>query len=261
VISASEAVMGTVVSFLIDPGNLSSERVDRALGEARAELHRVDDQFSTWQPGSELSRLRAGEIDRSSELMDEVYQLCADACELSGGFFDPWKMPGGFDPTGLVKGWAAERALSILARGGIPAGLVNAGGDVGVLPGRPFEVGVRHPSIPDALCAVVTTASSIATSGVYERGQHLVHPFGGDVSALSATVVGGRLAVCDALATALAVGGKEVLYRLESVVGVEGFFIDPHGAMFTTSGMAFSTTEEVDGRAVAEMSTTVEPPW
>jgi thiamine biosynthesis lipoprotein len=242
-ISTSEAVMGTVVSFLVDPGGLTREHVDGALHEACAELHRIDDRFSTWKSDSELSRLRAGELDQPSDLMDQVYELSAHACDLSGGFFDPWKMPGGFDPTGLVKGWAAERALAILVRWGICGGLVNAGGDVGVLPGEPYQVGVRHPWEPDALCAVITTTSSVATSGVYERGSHLTNPFGGDIAAVSATVVGGRLALSDALATALAVGGKEVLHHLEQIEGVEGFFIEPRGAMFKTTGMVFSATE------------------
>lgn len=239
-ISASETVMGTVFSFLVDPGHLTREHVDRALDEARAELHRIDDRFSTWKPESELSRLRSREIDQSSDLMDEVYELCARVFESSSGFYDPWKMPGGFDPTGLVKGWAAERALSILSECGISDGLINAGGDVCVLPGKPYRVGIRHPWVPDALCAVVTATSSVATSGIYERGNHLVNPFYGDVAAVSATVVGERLAIADALATALAVGGKEVLFLLERIKGVEGFFIDPRGAMFKTSGMDFS---------------------
>ena len=247
-ISASEAVMGTVVSFLVDPDSLTSEQVAGALREACAELHRIDDRFSTWKPESELSRLRAREIDHTSTLMDQVYELSAHACQLSGGFFDPWKMPGGFDPTGLVKGWAAERALSILSDSGICAGLVNAGGDICVLPGETYRVGIRHPWEPDALCAVVSTTTCVATSGVYERGYHLFNPLGGDVAAISATVVGGRLAISDALATALAVGGKEVLYLLETIEGVEGFFIDFDGAMFKTSGMIFSAADSFDAR-------------
>ncbi|HVB71328.1 MAG TPA: FAD:protein FMN transferase [Acidimicrobiales bacterium] len=242
--------MGTVVSFLVEPGHLSSEDVGRALDEAVAELHRIDDRFSTWKPESELSRLRAREIDRSSKLMDEVYELCAHAVDISRGYFDPWKMPGGFDPTGLVKGWAADRALAILAGRGITSGLINAGGDVCVLAGESHDVGIRHPSTPDALCAVVTVSSSVATSGVYERGDHLINPYGGDVAAVSATVVGGPLALCDALATALAVGGKEVLYLLEQVTEFEGFFIDARGDMFATSGMVLSAPSAAVERAV-----------
>lgn len=237
--------MGTVVSFLVDPGSLSRVQAGLAIDEARSELHRLDDRFSTWKPGSELSRLRARDIDESSDLMDQVMELCAHACDISGGYFDPWKMQGGFDPTGLVKGWAADRALSILAEWGITVGLVNAGGDICVLPGETYQVGVRHPWVPDSLCAVVATTSSIATSGVYERGNHFVNPFGGGVAACSATVVGGRLAMSDALATALAVGGKEVLYLLEQIEGVEGFFIDSNGSMYKTSGMVFSESTDL----------------
>lgn len=238
-IAHAEPVMGTVVSFLIDPRGLASEVVERALADACAEFHRLDDQFSLWKPDSELSRRRAGTWQATSELMREVETLCAEACELSRGFFDPWALTGGFDPTGLVKGWAVERSLVALASHGVSAALVNAGGDIAVLPNSTYRVGVRHPERSDALCGVVAVDSSIATSGVYERGNHLVHPFGGDIAAVSATVVGGRLALADALATALAIGGTEVLFVLEQVAGVEGFFITADGALFASSGMTF----------------------
>lgn len=239
-------VMGTAISFLIDQAELSDERLESAVREACAELHRLDDRFSRWKPESELSRLLQGETGEMSDLMDEVYQLCELACRVTQGYFDPWSLPGGFDPTGLVKGWAGERALAALADGGVTAALVNAGGDVCVLPGRTYLVGVRHPEIPDALCAVVPTSACIATSGVYERGDHLINPHGGDVAAVSATVVGGRLALCDAFATALAVGGKDVLYLLEQMEDMEGFFISPNGSMFTTTGMVFSESPDTD---------------
>jgi hypothetical protein len=34
---------------------------------------------------------------------------CEAAREASDGWFDPWAMPGGYDPTGLVKGWAVDQ--------------------------------------------------------------------------------------------------------------------------------------------------------
>jgi len=244
VITRAEHVMGTVVSFLVEVGELSVETVENVLDEACEELHRLDNRFSPWKPESELSLLRDGTAVGSSALMDEVFELCAHASNISEGFFDPWRMPGGFDPTGLVKGWAAERALSIVAQGGITAALVNAGGDICVLSGKTYEVGIRHPLSPNALCAVVPTTSAIATSGTYERGDHLIHPFGGEVAAVSATVTGGRLATTDALATALAVGGTAVLHLLEAMENVEGFFISPNGSLFKTSNMIFSKSDQ-----------------
>jgi len=239
-ISRAEEVMGTVVSFLVDPGPLDSDQVDRALDDACRELHELDDRFSLWKPDSELSQWRCGLVHQPSALMDEVIELCAGAYDVTQGFFDAWALPGGFDPTGLVKGWAAERALGHLALAGVDGALVNAGGDVCVLPGRTYEVGVRHPTVPDAMCAVVSVRGAIATSGIYERGAHLVHPFAGEVTAVAATVVGDSLVLCDVLATALVVGGPEVLYLIEGLEDVEGFFVDRDGFMFATEGMEFS---------------------
>ncbi len=233
--------MGTVVSFLVEPGPRTDEEVASLVDEACAELHRVDDRFSPWRPDSELSRMRRGAATAPSAEMLEVIDLCEVARSLTAGYFDPWAMEGGFDPTGLVKGWAAERALSVLADGGVAGALVNAGGDVCVLSGASYDVGVQHPVDRDALCAVVRVDSSVATSGVYARGEHLINPFGGQVAAVSATVVGGRLAMADAWATALAVGGREVLHRLEQTADVEGFFITGQGALYKTTGMALGT--------------------
>ena len=238
-ISRAESVMGTVVSFLVDSPDQEPSEIDIAIDAACEELHRLDDRFSTWQAKSELSRMRAGSVEATSPLMDEVLELCVEAYDISHGFFDAWAMPGGFDPTGLVKGWAAQRALAILADGGVVAALINAGGDICVLPGRTYFVGVRHPGQVDALCGIVPISSAIATSGVYERGQHLINPFGADIEAVSATVVGDRLVLCDAMATALAVGGRDVLYLIEQSQSMEGFFITSEGAMLATSGMLF----------------------
>ena len=43
--------------------------------------------------------------------LHEVIGLCRKALIGSRGAYDPWAAPGGFDPSGLVKGWAAQRAI------------------------------------------------------------------------------------------------------------------------------------------------------
>lgn len=252
-IARTHEVMGSVVSYLIDPEGLADEQLESALAAACREFDELDARFSTWKLESELSLKRAGREAEPSALMEEVIDLCGITRDLTQGYFDPWAMPGGFDPTGLVKGWAAERALFILAEHGVTNALVNAGGDVCVAPGVNFLVGIRHPFDAEALCGVVNVASAVATSGVYERGAHLVNPRGGPIAAVSATVVGGRLAIADALATALAVGGASVLYLIEEIDGVEGFFITPEGVMLQSTGMTFANaiaSEAVPGSGV-----------
>ncbi len=231
--------MGTVFDLFADESDLGIEAINAAFEHACNELHELDDRFSTYKPHSELSRFRCGEIDSPSALLDEVIELSSRACGMSRGYFDPWAMPGGFDPTGLVKGWAIDRVAKIFRSFGITIGAVNGGGDIAVINPVGQKVGVQHPLDRVAMCGVVWVESAIATSGLYERGNHLRNPFGGDVAAISATVVGAELVFCDVMATALAVGGKEVLYLLEQVNDTEGFFIDGHGSMYKTSGMSF----------------------
>ena len=98
-------------------------------------LERADEVFSTWRADSPVSRLRRGEItaaDAPPEVA-EVMSACRAARQLSGGWFDPWAMPGGFDPTGYVKGWAAQRALAALDGLAMSGALVNAAGDIASL--------------------------------------------------------------------------------------------------------------------------------
>jgi thiamine biosynthesis lipoprotein len=99
--------MGTVFSIDIrDPGEWAG-----AIAEAVYWLHRVDAVFSTYRSDSDISRIRRGELrvaDADPEV-GRVLELCARAQLATGGAFTA--MPGGrLDPTGLVKGWAIERA-------------------------------------------------------------------------------------------------------------------------------------------------------
>ena len=216
-----EDVMGTAVTIdvYLAPGATARQSAaarDR-VAAACAVLHRADEIFSTWQPGSPVSRLRRGEITvgQAPPEVSRVLARCAVAREASGGWFDPWAMPGGVDPTGYVKGWAAQRALGILAGPGVCGAIVNAAGDVasfgGLADGRPFRIGIADPAAPRRqLAAVAEINGAIATSGTYERGEHLIDPRTGRPAAraASATVTGPDLGLADALATALAVAGE-----------------------------------------------------
>src|SRR5690349_22335048 len=136
--------MGTAVSISVDPG---SGDAAAAIADACAVLHAADETFSTFKAGSALSRHRRGELHAEELPADllEVLELSARAARLTGGFFDPWAMPGGVDPTGLVKGWAAQRALAALRDAGLGAAMVNAGGDIACFGPAPWRIGVRHP--------------------------------------------------------------------------------------------------------------------
>ena len=241
-----EPVMGTVASFRVVPGTVPVLGVREAIGAACDVLHHADEVFSTWKPTSPLSRYRRGDValeDLPAEVA-VVAEACAASRAASRGWFDPWRLPGGFDPTGLVKGWAVERAMERVAASGAPGGMVNVGGDLAVW-GRPagggrWTVAVRHPAHDDSAAAIVAVGGAIATSGEYERGTHLWDPFTGRARCrvASATVVGPSLAIADALATALAVAGPPGLAFVAGTDGYEGLVIEPGGTGRATAGFA-----------------------
>jgi thiamine biosynthesis lipoprotein len=248
-ISWLETVMGTVVTIDVYPEPHATDEqlawVRRQIREACAVLHRADEVFSTWRPDSPISRLRRGEItaaDAPAEVAG-VVAACAAAREVSGGWFDPWAMPGGFDPTGYVKGWAAQKALAALAPAtGVSGAMVNAAGDIassGRLPtGQPFRVGITDPAAPLRLAEIVELTGSIATSGGYERGPHLIAPVTGQPTArvASASVTGPDLGLADALATGLAVAGTAGLRFVEAVAGYAALTIGFDGTRTSTPG-------------------------
>lgn len=234
-----EHVMGTVVSITADPGRRSTAVARGAIEAACEVLHEADTTFSTFKPDSPLSRHRRGDL-RSHEMPDalsEVLQRCAQAVRLTDGAFDPWAMPGGIDPTGLVKGWAAQRALGPLQEVGLAGAMVNAGGDIACFGDAPWRIGVRHPSELEQLVCIAGVNAAIATSGGYERPGEILDPRDRrPVDRLTqATVTGPDLGLADAYATALVVRGEMGLAMLQDT-DYEAVVVTPDGRMLATPG-------------------------
>jgi thiamine biosynthesis lipoprotein len=249
VLRHAEEVMGTVFSFDVRGGEPAAVRA--ALDEAVAQLHRVDEVFSTYREDSQVSRLARGElsVEECDPEVAEVLGLGAEAERLSDGWFST-TYRGQLDPTGIVKGWAGERAARQLVAAGVSGVSVNGGGDVQLcgVPGaqRPWRVGVSDPLRPGALAAVVSAAGAdelaVATSGTAERGAHIVDPRTGESAVtdlLSVTVVSPRLTWADAWATAaFAMGSRQALAWLESLPDVEALLITAGNEVRCTGGLA-----------------------
>jgi thiamine biosynthesis lipoprotein len=191
-------------------------------------FRRVDDLFSTWRTDTEISRLARGELgaaDVSTEVAT-VLALCDRVRGESDGAFDvrfaadprvpPADGRAPIDPSGLVKGWALDQAASMLREAGAVNFAIGAGGDV-IVAGSPdgdtaWRVGIQHPSRRDRVAMVLAvTDAGVATSGRYERGDHIIDPRTGRpaVGWMSCSVVHERLALADGYATAALVLGAE----------------------------------------------------
>jgi thiamine biosynthesis lipoprotein len=246
-----EAVMGTTASVEIsDP--LPPPRLAGLLDETFAFLHDVDARFSTYRSDSEVSRLNAGQLNAgqrsagppdASPALREVLARCAALWRQTNGYFDAYAS-GSFDPSGFVKGWAVQVASDRLVAAGVANHCIDVGGDVRVRgrspAGAPWRVAVRHPFQPDAVCAVLAgTDLAVATSGVYERGHHVLDPFTGTPARglRSVTVVGPDLGEADALATAAVAMGGAALAWLSTLDGYTTAVVTDDGRLLCSADL------------------------
>jgi thiamine biosynthesis lipoprotein len=233
--------MGTVVTIDIRDGGVPGAAVDAAI----AWFHEVDATFSTYRAESEISRISRGELSPSQcpAEVHEVLGLCAEVTRRSGGCFDI-HLGGRLDPSGLVKGWSVQRAAEMLLASGARNFFIGAGGDI-VTRGAPagqqrWRVGIRHPEIGDRVAAVLEAGDlAVATSGAYERGEHIVDPRTGRAPAglLSMTVAGPSLTYADAYATAAFVMGEAGLAWVAGIGGYDALAITGDRRLVWTPGM------------------------
>jgi FAD:protein FMN transferase len=226
----------------LDPSGFSSRTAadPGALDRVCAWLHDVDRTFSTYRHDSEISRIDRGSLAlcNASAHVREVLALCESARHRTHGFFDA-RATGRLDPSGLVKGWALDAAARLLAAAGASRFLINAGGDVVLRGEPPSRVGIQHPQRRDSLACVVELSNcAIATSGLYERGLHVVDPHTRRApdGVLSVTVIGPELTFADAYATgALAMGTAGPTWTA-GLVGYESMTILEDGRVLSTPG-------------------------
>ena len=211
-------VWGTILFIDVASTTVDLHELNTGLAEVTEYVRVIDREFSTYKTGSQVSQIRRGElkIEDASAQMQEVWQLCLTARELTDGSFDPWCVKGGYDPSGYVKGWAADGCAEILKKYGAENIQINAAGDLalagGVSDGEPWSIGVRSPENRfEVLKVFQIFEGAIATSGTYEIGAHIKDPHTGliAIGARSATVVGPDGGLADALATALVVTGRD----------------------------------------------------
>jgi thiamine biosynthesis lipoprotein len=227
-----ESIMGTAFTLDVHEGEVMADAIEAAF----ASLREADARFSPWKPDSEISRIHRGEltVHAASPDVREIADCCEAARRMSRGAFDAWRhrSDGAFDPTGLVKGWAIERAAAILGTAGARNLFLAGGGDIVIRGDGPsgsgWRVGIQHPREPGRIAAALRIPDgAVATSGAYERGDHVIDPISRRAPAelLSATVVGPSLTEADAYATAAFAMGTAAITWIESVPGYSALVI------------------------------------
>jgi thiamine biosynthesis lipoprotein len=222
----------------------AADGTDGAVQEVFDDFALLDRTFSPFLANSEVSRINRGELrpEDAGQLVTQAISLCRLYEQATDGYFSAW-IAGRFDPSGLVKGWAIDRACSILDRHGYRDYFVDAGGDVqtrGRNPeGGPWRVGIRHPVERDKVaCVVLASGLAVATSGTYEKGEHILDPHDGKPAGewLSFTVVGPDILQADVYATACLAMGVAGLEFMTRVARYEAFAIDHRLRVTYTAG-------------------------
>jgi thiamine biosynthesis lipoprotein len=237
-------VWGTIVDVDVAGKDVSTAQLDAGMQKVKDFCHGVDQDFSTYIDSSWVTRLRTAKVEIADcpASVQEVWQLCLQAKYLSDDAFDPWVVQGGFDPSGLVKGWAADICADMLISAGAQHVQVNAAGDLALRGGffdtsdgqvKTWKIGVVNPDNKQEVLQIFEIMDgAIATSGTYERGAHITDPYTGliAIGAKSATIVGAHGWLCDALATAVMVAGQDGAqwFTQPELAGYQVWVIDRH---------------------------------
>lgn len=220
--ATDDGVLRTAVFHLMTmPFTLRLRHADEPTLRGAAEscrdlLSHVDRTFSPFRDDSLTSRANRGDWGGLLDDPDfhEVYARAAMAADLTHGHFRAMR-DGRYDPVGLVKGWAIERAFTrflrpLLDAGRAEAAALGGGGDMqlGVASDSDFVwgVGIEDPRDAGMLAGTVRLADgAVATSGTSKRGEHI------DRTAddlIQATVVGTHLTDADMWATTAIAAGR-----------------------------------------------------
>ena len=202
----------------------------------------------TVQPLVELwgfDQMERTSIPPPAEIQAVLRRIGADRLDLDAALQTATLAAGSrLDLGGIAKGYAIDRAVAALRTRGVPAALIDLGGNIGVLgrpPGeRPWAVGIQHPRGNDLIGLLQFRDGAIATSGDYDRyfevqGQrfsHLLDPRTGwpAQGLYSVTVVAPNATAADALSTAAFVlGPDQGMALISGCEGVEGVLIQRLG--------------------------------
>ena len=157
----------------------------------------------------------------------------------------------------IGKGYAADKAKKLLMDKGVPAGIINASGDMNTWGkqsnGEDWKVAITNPMDKNkAFGLLPMKEGAVVTSGNYEkyvvfegkRYSHIIDPRTGYPTngILSVTVFSPKAELADALATSIFVMGVETgLNRINQLPKIECIIIDDAGNIHKSNNIEIDT--------------------
>lgn len=150
------------------------------------------------------------------------------------------------DLGGIVKGYAADEARSMLQAQGVQNAQINFGGTVVVI-GRAQRIGIQNPfqKTGVSMACIPLKNKAIVTSGSYEqcffhhgkRFHHIIDPRTGKPSCsglISVSLMGDNTVTLDALATGICCLGLDAGMSIVRKHGISAIFVTDNGSVQIT---------------------------
>jgi thiamine biosynthesis lipoprotein len=147
------------------------------------------------------------------------------------------------NPSGLVKGYAIWQGSKILEKKSYKNFYVEIAGDIQAVgknaKGESWKVGIQNPFNPKEIIKIVRISNKgIATSGNYQRGEHIINPKTKIAAAeiASISVIGPNIYEADRFATAAFAMGEKGINFIETLKGFAGYMVKNNQMAIMTSG-------------------------
>lgn len=168
------------------------------------------------------------------------------------------------DLGGIAKGYAADRARDIFIRHKVKSALIDLGGNIYALGGKPddtdWNVGIQNPFKPrgEYLGVLKVKNKSVVTSGNYEkyftaegrRYHHIIDPRTGYPSEsriISATIISENSLDGDGLSTGIYIlGAEKSIELIEALDNIDAILVTEDRKLHLTSGVikCFELTDD-----------------
>ncbi|WP_299111574.1 FAD:protein FMN transferase [uncultured Winogradskyella sp.] len=259
--------------------NSQTTQINKAAG---IEAVKVDSElFQLIQRALKISKLTDGAFDISYASMDKIWKFDGSMTKMPSEeaitksvekvgyenivldiekqtvFLKLKGMKIGFGAIG--KGYAADKAKSLLMSSGVVAGIINASGDLntwGTQPnGKEWMVAIVNPLNKEKVFSwMPVTNSAVVTSGNYEKYitfndvlySHIIDPRTGypATGILSVTIFTKNAELADALATSVFVMGEEAgLNFINQLKGVECIIVNQDNKIVSSSNIELQNKE------------------
>ena len=238
---------------LIERAKTISEITDGAFDVSYASMNRI------WKYDGTMDRMPT-DTEIKASINKIGYQKIELNQEEQTVFLQEEGMRIGFGAIG--KGYAADKAKELLISKGVKGGIVNASGDLTTWgtreTGEKWMVGITNPMDEDRIFTwFPIVESSVATSGDYqkyiifkgEKYSHIIDPRTGypTKGVTSVSIFAKRAELCDALATAIFIMGKDSgIHLINQLDGVEVVLVDEDRKIHKSAGIAFDTNQYVE---------------